>query len=109
MIYTVMYMSDRLLTQANPDLHLPPPPELRRKERGDSRGGKGGNEGEGRKEGGEARPYHQTDEARGGLRVRNRSLRGAQCEGALGSAEVVLCHGARLCAGAYTRPHVALT
>jgi len=24
-----MYMSDRLLTQANPYLHLPPPPELR--------------------------------------------------------------------------------
>ena len=30
LIYTVMYMSDGLTTQANPDLHLPPPPELRR-------------------------------------------------------------------------------
>jgi len=30
LIYTVTYMSDRLLTQANPNLHLPPPPELRR-------------------------------------------------------------------------------
>jgi len=30
LIYTVMYMSDRLLTQANPNLQLPPPPELRR-------------------------------------------------------------------------------
>ena len=28
-IYTVMYMSDRLLTQAYPNFHLPPPPELR--------------------------------------------------------------------------------
>ena len=30
LIYTVIYMSDRLLTQANPDPRLPPPPELRR-------------------------------------------------------------------------------
>ena len=30
LIYTLIFMSDRLLTQANPDLHLPPPPELRR-------------------------------------------------------------------------------
>ena len=29
LIYTVMYMSDRLLTQANPNPHLPPPPEQR--------------------------------------------------------------------------------
>ena len=29
LIYTVIYMSDRLLTQANPNPHLPPPPELR--------------------------------------------------------------------------------
>jgi hypothetical protein len=29
LIYTVMYMSDRLSTEANPDLHLPPSPELR--------------------------------------------------------------------------------
>jgi len=31
LIYTVIYMSDRLLTQANPDPCLPPPPELRSK------------------------------------------------------------------------------
>jgi hypothetical protein len=30
LIYTVIYMSDRLMTQANQDLHLPPSPELRR-------------------------------------------------------------------------------
>ena len=30
LIYTVIYMSDHLLTQANPDPRLPPPPELRR-------------------------------------------------------------------------------
>jgi hypothetical protein len=30
LIYTVIYISDRLLTQGNPNLHLPPPPELRR-------------------------------------------------------------------------------
>ena len=30
LMYTVIYMSDGLLTQANPDIHLPPPPELRR-------------------------------------------------------------------------------
>ena len=30
LIYTVIYMSDRLLTQANPDLHLSPPSELSR-------------------------------------------------------------------------------
>ena len=29
LIYTVIYMSDRLSTQAKSDLHLPPPPELR--------------------------------------------------------------------------------
>jgi len=28
LIYTVMYMSDRLLTQTHPDPRLPPPPEL---------------------------------------------------------------------------------
>jgi hypothetical protein len=30
LIYSVIYMSDRLLTLANPNPHLPPPPELRR-------------------------------------------------------------------------------
>jgi len=30
LIYTVIYMSDRLLTQANPNPRLPPPPDLRR-------------------------------------------------------------------------------
>jgi hypothetical protein len=29
LICTVIYMSDRLLTEANPNPHLPPPPELR--------------------------------------------------------------------------------
>ena len=30
LIYTVIYVSDRLLTQADPDVYLPPPSELRR-------------------------------------------------------------------------------
>jgi len=30
LIYTVIYMSDRLLTQANPNPRLLPPPDLRR-------------------------------------------------------------------------------
>jgi len=30
LIYTVIYMSDRLLTQANPNPRLPPTPDLRR-------------------------------------------------------------------------------
>jgi len=34
LIYTAMYMSDRLLSQAIPSLHLSPPPELRRHEHG---------------------------------------------------------------------------
>ena len=29
LIYTVIHMSDRLLTQENPNLHLTPPPDLR--------------------------------------------------------------------------------
>jgi len=29
LIYTVMHMSDRLLTQANPNPRLTPPPDLR--------------------------------------------------------------------------------
>ena len=29
LIYTVIYMSDRLLTQENPNPHLTPPPDLR--------------------------------------------------------------------------------
>jgi hypothetical protein len=29
LIYSVIYMSDGLLTQANPDPRVPPPPELR--------------------------------------------------------------------------------
>jgi len=29
LIYTVIYMSDRLLTQANPNSRLPPPPDMR--------------------------------------------------------------------------------
>jgi len=32
--YTVIYMSDRLLTPANPNPHLTPPPDLRSKTRG---------------------------------------------------------------------------
>ena len=31
LIYTVIYMSDRLLTQANRNPRLPPPPDLRSK------------------------------------------------------------------------------
>jgi hypothetical protein len=30
LIYTVIHMSDRLLTEANPNPRLPPPPDLRR-------------------------------------------------------------------------------
>jgi len=29
LIYSVIYVMDRLLSEANPDLRLPPPPELR--------------------------------------------------------------------------------
>jgi len=35
LIYTVIYMSDRLLNQANPNPRLPPPPDLLREVRGD--------------------------------------------------------------------------
>jgi hypothetical protein len=33
LIYTVTYMRDRLLTQANPNPRLPPPPDLRKRYR----------------------------------------------------------------------------
>jgi len=92
--YTIISMSDRLLSQADPTPRLPPPPELRREDRPCDEAGEG--------TGGDGAAGRSADAGRSEVDDVLAVATGLRSDGLVVS---VRCGAIRISVGTYTTPH----